>query len=160
MNTLRANLERGEGRMAEQYVARDGDTGRAIISGADVPVDAVLERLALTGSVERVLEIFPSLTREGLNAALRFAATAVQREVPYEQASGVGVHVARETAAAAYGLSTDVDEILEDSEAAWEKARYDLELMAGLRNGFRDLKAGRVVPHAEFMAELRAMLPS
>src|SRR4051812_46726305 len=129
----------GEGRMAEQYVARDGDTGRAIISGADVPVDAVLERLALTGSVERVLELFPSLTREGLNAALRFAAIAVQREVPYEQASGVGVYVARETAPAAYGLSTDVDEILEDSEAAWEKARYDLELMAGLRNGFRDL---------------------
>jgi len=127
--------------MAEQDVVRDGDTGRPIISGADVPVDAVLERLALTGSVERVLELFPSLTREGLNAALRFAAVAVQREVPYEQASGVGVYVARETAAAAYGLSADVDEILEDSEAAWEKARYDLELMAGLRNGFRDLKA-------------------
>lgn len=145
--------------MAEQYVARDGDTGRAIVSGADVPVDAVLERLALTGSVERVLEIFPSLTREGLNAALRFAAIAVQREVPHEPASGVGVYVAREPAAA-YGLSTDVDEILEESEAAWAKARYDLELMEGLRNGFRDLKAGRVVPHAEFMAELRAMLPA
>lgn len=146
--------------MAEQYVARDGDTGKAIISGADIPVDAVLERLALTGSVERVLEIFPSLTREGLNAALRFAAIAVQREVPYGQASGVGVQVARETAAAAYGLSTDVDEILEESEAAWAQARYDLELMEGLRNGFRDLRAGRVVPHAEFMAELRAMLPA
>jgi uncharacterized protein (DUF433 family) len=146
--------------MAEQYVARDGNTGNAIISGADIPVDAVLERLALTGSVERVLEIFPSLTREGLNAALRFAAIAVQREVPYGQAPGVGVHVARETAAAAYGISTDVDEALEDSEAAWAQARYDFELMAGLRDGFRDLKAGRVVPHAEFMAELRAMLPA
>ncbi len=145
--------------MAEQYVARDGNTGRAIVSGADIPVDAVLERLALTGSVERVLEIFPSLTREGLTAALRFAATAVQHEVPYEQAPGVGVHVAGEPAAA-YGLSTDVDEILEESEAAWEKARYDLELMAGLRKGFRDLKAGQVVPHAELVAELRAMLPA
>ena len=146
--------------MAEQYVARDGDTGRPIISGADVPVDAVLERLALTGSVERVLELFPSLTREGLNAALRFAAIAVQREVPYGQTPGVGVYVVRETAAAPYGLSTGIDEILEDSEAAWEKARYDLELMAGLRNGFRDLKAGRLMPHAEFMAELRAMFPA
>ena len=104
--------------MTKQYVARDGDTGRAIGSGAEVPVDAVLERLALTGSVERVLEIFPSLTREGLNAALRFAAVAVQREVPYEQGSGVGVYVARETAAAAYGLSTDVDEVMEEPVAA------------------------------------------
>lgn len=146
--------------MAEQYVARDGDTGNAIVSGAGVPVDAVLERLALTGSVERVLEIFPSLTREGLNAALRFAAVAVQREVPYEQGSGVGVYVARETAAAAYGLSTDVDEVMDESEEAWAKARYDFELMEGLRNGFRDLKAGRLMPHAEFMAELRAMFPA
>jgi uncharacterized protein (DUF433 family) len=145
--------------MAEQYIVRDGDTGNAIISGADIPVDAVLERLALTGSVERVLEIFPSLTREGLNAALRFAAIAVQREGPYETASEVGVLVAREPAAA-YGLSTDVDEVLEDSEAAWARARANLELMQGLRNGFRDLKAGRVVPHAEFMAELRAMFPA
>lgn len=145
--------------MAEQYIARDGDTGRAIISGADVPVDAVLERLALTGSVERVLEIFPSLTREGLNTALRFAAIAVQREVPYGRAEGVGVQVAREPAAA-YGLSTDADEVLEESEAAWARARANLELMQGLRNGFRDLKAGRVMPHAEFMAELRAMFPA
>ncbi|MFL5386964.1 MAG: DUF433 domain-containing protein [Longimicrobiaceae bacterium] len=146
--------------MEEQDIVRDGDTGKAIISGADIPVDAVLERLALTGSVERVLEIFPSLTREGFNAALRFAAIAVQREVRYEQLPpGVGVHVVREPAAA-YGLSTDVDEVLGESEAAWAKARCDLELMQGLRNGFRDLKAGRVMPHAEFMAELRAMFPA
>ena len=49
-----------------QIVLKDEETGQAIVTGIDVPVDAILERLALSGSsVERVLEAFPGLTREG-----------------------------------------------------------------------------------------------
>jgi uncharacterized protein (DUF433 family) len=143
-----------------QEIVRNGQTGQAIVSGVDVPVEAVLERLALSGSVERVLEAFPGLTREGFDAVVRFAAVAVRREpLPYELPHGVGVMTARETAPA-YGFATRLDEAAEDAEAAYEQARYDLELTAALRRGFGDLKAGRVVPHAEFMAELRAMLPA
>lgn len=142
-----------------QEIVRDGATGEAIVSGADVPVGAVLERLAVFGSVERVLETFPSLTREGFDAAMRFAADSVRREVPYEQVSGAGVSRVRE-AAAAYGVRTDLEGVIEETEAAYQDARYDLELAAALRRGFGDLKAGRVVPHAEFMAELRATYPA
>jgi uncharacterized protein (DUF433 family) len=142
----------------KQNIVSDGATGQPIVSGVDVPVDAVLERLALSGSVERVLEAFPGLTREGFDAAVRFAAVAVRREVRYDERPGIGVGRVRETAAA-YGLP-DVDAAVEEVEAAYADARYDLELAAALRNGFRDLKAGRLTPHAEVMAELRAMLPA
>jgi uncharacterized protein (DUF433 family) len=141
-----------------QGIVFEGATGQAIVSGVDVPVDAVLERLALSGSVERVLEAFPGLTREGFDAAMRYAAVAVRREVRYEVEPGVGVGRVRE-AAAAYGTS-NVDAALHEVEAAYGQARHDLELVAGLRNGFRDLRAGRTMPHAQFMAELRAMLPA
>jgi uncharacterized protein (DUF433 family) len=142
-----------------QVVLRDGATGQAIVSGPDIPVDAILERLVLSGSVERVLEVFPGLTPEGFAAAIAYAAIAVRREVRYDEGPHVGVKMVRETAAA-YGSSGDPDDALLEVEAAYGQARYELELVAGLRNGFRDLAAGRVVPHAEFMAELRAMLPA
>jgi len=122
-----------------------------------VPVAAVLERIAVAGSVERVLEVFPGLTREGFDAAIRYACISVRREVPYEPASHVGVMQVRETAAA-YGAPMDLDKAIEETEAAYRHARYDLELTSALRRGFGDLKAGRVMPHAEFMEELRAML--
>jgi uncharacterized protein (DUF433 family) len=143
-----------------QEIVREGETGQAIVSGIGVPAEAVLERLAVSESVERVLEAFPGLTREGFDAVVRFAAVAVGREpLPYELPQGVGVMIARETAPA-YGFRTHLDEAVDGAEAAYERARYDLELTAALRRGFGDLKAGRVVPHAEFMAELRAMLPA
>jgi uncharacterized protein (DUF433 family) len=141
-----------------QLIVHDGETGQAIVSGVEVPVDAVLERLAGSGSVERVLEAFPGLTRQGFDAAVRFAAGAVRGESLYPQAQGVGVMSVHETAVA-FGARTGLEEALDESDVAYEQARYDLELTAALRSGFRDLRAGRGVPHAEFMAELRAMLP-
>ena len=142
-----------------QVIVMDGETGEPIVTGVDVPVAAVLERLAVSGSVERVLEAFPGLTREGFDAAVRHAAVAVRRPVPYDTVSGVGVMVAREPAAA-YGAWPTLDEAADEVEAAYADARHDLELTTSLRRGFRDVRAGRVVPHAEFMAELRAMLPA
>ncbi|HVG43648.1 MAG TPA: DUF433 domain-containing protein [Longimicrobium sp.] len=140
-----------------QEVVTDRATGQPIVTGIDVPVEVVLERLALSGSVERVLEAFPGLTREGFDAAVRYAAVSVRRKVPYDTVAGAGVMVARE-AAAAYGRRPPLDEAAAELEAAYAHARYDLELATALRNGFGDLRAGRVTPHAEVMAELRAML--
>ncbi|HEV7587998.1 MAG TPA: DUF433 domain-containing protein [Longimicrobium sp.] len=142
-----------------QVVVRDGATGQAIVTGVDVPVEAVLERLALSGSVERVLEAFPGLTREGFDAAVRYAAVAVRSGVPYDEVPSAGVMMVRETAAA-YGSRPPLDEAVDELDAAYAQARYDLELATALRNGFGDLRAGRVTPHAEVMAELRAMLPA
>lgn len=143
----------------EQWIVTDGATGKPIITGVDIPVHALLERLALWGSVERVMAAFPGLTREGFDAAIRYAGMAVQREVPYEAVPHVGVGMFREVAPA-YESRVDIDAVVEDAEAAYERARYDFDLAASLRRGFGDLKAGRVMPHAAFMAELRAMLPA
>ncbi|SOD02680.1 Uncharacterized conserved protein, DUF433 family [bacterium JGI 053] len=143
-----------------QVVRKDEATGQALVTGIDVPVDAILERLALSGSsVERVLEAFPGLTREGFDAAVRYAAAAVRGNVPYDLAPGAGVMVARETAAA-YGSRPTLDDAADALDAAYAHARYDLELTTALRAGFGDLRAGRVTPHAQVMAELRAMLPA
>jgi uncharacterized protein (DUF433 family) len=143
-----------------QSVRKDEATGKAIVTGIDVPVEAILERLALSeSSVERVLEAFPGLTREGFDAAVRYAAAAVRGNVPYDHVSGSGVMVARETAAA-YGSGRPLEDAADELDAAYAHARYDLELTTALRNGFGDLRAGRVTPHAQVMAELRAMLPA
>ena len=106
-----------------------------------------------------MLDAFPGLTREGFDAAVRYAAVAVRGNVPYDLAPGTGVMVARETAAA-YGSRSPLDDAIREVDAAYTHARYDLELTTALRNGFGDLRAGRVTPHAEVMAELRAMLPA
>ena len=140
-----------------QEIVTDGATGRAIVSGAGVPVEAILERLVQLGTVERVLAALPTLTREGFDAAMQYALVAVRREVRYEQAEGVGVGRVNEPAAAYHAL-VGVEQAAADAEEAFAQARYDYELAAALRAGFGDLKAGRVTPHAEFMAELRAMI--
>ncbi|HKP77177.1 MAG TPA: DUF433 domain-containing protein [Longimicrobiaceae bacterium] len=140
-----------------QEIVKDGATGVPIVSGAEVPVPAILERLMLTGSVERVLELFPSLTREGFDAAMRYAAVAVLRPVPYGDDSGVGVRALHEPAVEYIPRITPADAAAE-AEAEFQDIRYDYRLAAALRKGFGDLTAGRVTPHAEFMAELRAMI--
>ena len=140
-----------------QSIVWDGATGQPIVSGANVPVAAILERLATWGSVERVLAAFPALTREGFESAIRHAEVAVGREVRYERPEGLGVGRVAEPAAA-YHRMVSVDEAAADADEAFERARYDYELAAALRAGFGDLKAGRVTPHAEFMAELRALI--
>ena len=141
----------------EQVIVRDGETGQAIVSGANVPVAAILERLAVWGSVERVLAAFPALTREGFEAAIRFAAISVDREVRYDQSEDVDHLEFREPASAYYARVAPADAAAE-AEAVFEDARYDYHLADALRRGFGDLTAGRVMPNAEFMAELRAMI--
>jgi uncharacterized protein (DUF433 family) len=128
----------------EQVIASDGATGEPIITGVDVPVELVLERLLLSGSVERVLEAFPGLTRHGFDAAVRYAAASVRDGARGELAYGVG------------GVRDTVD----DSRTAYEQARNEFELTTRVRDGFHDLAAGRLTPHAEVIAELRAMLPA
>ena len=53
--------------------------GKPVIRGTRLPVDFLRRRLAEGRSVERLLEDHPRLTREGVSAALEFAADELVR---------------------------------------------------------------------------------
>jgi uncharacterized protein (DUF433 family) len=57
--------------------------GKPIVAGTRVTVDLILEKLGSGESIEALLESHPRLTREGVLAALRFAAQALRAEVVY-----------------------------------------------------------------------------
>ena len=111
------------------------------------------------GRPEVATRVTNSLGREarGGSLELRPLPGAVQVEQRYPQVEGVGVRVAREPAVA-YHARVSPEQAAADADEAFEHARYDYELAGALRAGFGDLKAGRVMPHAEFMAELRALI--
>jgi uncharacterized protein (DUF433 family) len=57
--------------------------GKAVVAGTRITVDLILEKLGSGESIEAVLESHPRLTREGVLAALRFAAQVLRPEVVY-----------------------------------------------------------------------------
>ena len=57
--------------------------GKPVVAGTRITVDLILEKLGGGESVEALLEAHPRLTREGVLAALRFAAQALRAEVVY-----------------------------------------------------------------------------
>lgn len=57
--------------------------GKPVIAGTRITVELILERLSAGESVEQILEAHPRLTREGVLAALRFAARAMRADVVY-----------------------------------------------------------------------------
>ena len=57
--------------------------GKPVIAGTGITVELILERLSAGESVEQILEAHPRLTREGVLAALRFAARAMRADVVY-----------------------------------------------------------------------------
>ncbi len=57
--------------------------GKPVVAGTRVTVDLILEKLGGGDSIEAVLESHPRLTREGVLAALRFAAQALRADVVY-----------------------------------------------------------------------------
>jgi len=57
--------------------------GKPVIAGTRITVELVLEKLAAGETVEQILEAHPKLTREKIQAALRFAADALRSDVVY-----------------------------------------------------------------------------
>ena len=49
--------------------------GKPVIRGTRITVELILDKLAAGETVEQILEDYPHLTREGIRAALKFAAT-------------------------------------------------------------------------------------
>jgi len=48
--------------------------GKPVIAGTRVTVELILDKLAAGETIEQVLEAHPRVTREGIRAALGFAA--------------------------------------------------------------------------------------
>ena len=57
--------------------------GKPVIAGTRIPVELILEKLAAGETADELLEAHPRLTREGIQAALGFAAQALRTDVIY-----------------------------------------------------------------------------
>lgn len=57
--------------------------GKPVVAGTRITVETILEKLAAGERIEALLDAHPRLTREGVNAALRFAAEALRADVVY-----------------------------------------------------------------------------
>jgi uncharacterized protein (DUF433 family) len=71
--------------MMEPLIVSDPQVmmGKPVVAGTRITVDLILEKLGSGESVEAVLEAHPRLTRDGVLAALRFAAQTLRAEVVY-----------------------------------------------------------------------------
>jgi len=57
--------------------------GKPVIRGTRITVELILEKFAAGQSEEQILVAHPHITREGIRAALAFAAEALQASVVY-----------------------------------------------------------------------------
>jgi uncharacterized protein (DUF433 family) len=57
--------------------------GKPVIAGTRITVELVLEKLVAGETVDQILDAHPRLTREGIQAALAFAAEALRADVVY-----------------------------------------------------------------------------
>lgn len=58
-------------------------TGKPVIRGTRITVELLLEKLAAGQTEEQILRAHPHITREGIRAALSFAAEALRASVVY-----------------------------------------------------------------------------
>ena len=63
--------------------------GKPVIAGTRITVEIILEKLSAGETEEQILEAHPRLTREGIRAALAFAAQALRADVVYPVAEAV-----------------------------------------------------------------------
>jgi uncharacterized protein (DUF433 family) len=57
--------------------------GKPVIAGTRITVESILEKLAAGETVHQLLNAHPRLTREGIFAALDFAAHSLRADVIY-----------------------------------------------------------------------------
>ena len=57
--------------------------GKPVVEGTRITVEMILERLAEGDSVDQMLDAFPTLTREGVRAAIRYAVDVLRLDVVY-----------------------------------------------------------------------------
>lgn len=71
--------------MSNQLIQSDPKVmmGKPVVAGTRITVELILEKLAAGETVEQILEAHPRLTKEGVLAALQFAADAIKADVVY-----------------------------------------------------------------------------
>ena len=57
--------------------------GKPVITGTRITVELILEKFASGESVEQILESYPRLTREGIQAALTYTTGVLRGDVIY-----------------------------------------------------------------------------
>lgn len=57
--------------------------GKPVVEGTRITVELILERLSCGESVEQILDSHPTLTREGVLAAIKYAVDILRLDVAY-----------------------------------------------------------------------------
>ena len=60
--------------------------GKPVVAGTRIPVELILEKLAAGETIDQLLEAHPRLSKEGILAALSFAAEVLRADVVYPTA--------------------------------------------------------------------------
>ncbi len=68
--------------MSERLIQSDPSImmGKPVVAGTRITVELIFEKLAARETIDEILDAHPRLTREGVLAALDFAATAAREE--------------------------------------------------------------------------------
>jgi uncharacterized protein (DUF433 family) len=72
-------------RMLDLLITSDPNVmmGKPVIAGTRITVELILDKLSAGESIEQILESHPRLTRESIQAALRFASSTLRADVVY-----------------------------------------------------------------------------
>ena len=62
--------------------------GKPVVRGTRITVETIVERVGAGESIEAIVDAHPRLTREGVLAAISFAAEALKADVVYPVSSG------------------------------------------------------------------------
>jgi len=78
-------MNHGRNEMPKGLIVSDPGVmmGKPVIKGTRITVELILEKLASGETAEQILEAYPHLTREGIQAALSFAAETLRYDVVY-----------------------------------------------------------------------------
>jgi uncharacterized protein (DUF433 family) len=69
----------------QQHIVADPGVmlGKPVVAGTRITVESILERLAAGETIEQLLDAHPRLSREGVLAALAYAAETLRSDVVY-----------------------------------------------------------------------------
>ena len=67
----------------QDYISVDANIchGKACIKGTRIPVSVILDNLSQSLSAEEIIQSYPSLTRESIQAAMAYAAELAKEKI-------------------------------------------------------------------------------
>ena len=72
----------------QDHIASEPDVmyGKPCFKGTRIPVELILEKIALGRPIDEILEGYPKLTRESIQAAQLYALAAVRNDIFFPEA--------------------------------------------------------------------------